>query len=264
VNQVEENKFDARGSALASVWPPASRPFLMLSSASQMVSELHEKDVSDIARYWKHVLPIDLFSAVDRRKAEYVIARWCAAELLSCLGAPTTEVGSGKNREPLWPVGFVGSITHSKLLVAVAVTDKTQVSSIGIDVEAIVDKNDAYYIAASCLREEELQMLNIECGLSRLQLVTLIFSAKEAFFKVLYPMVNTYFDFLDAAIDSVNVEEHTVRMVLKRQLSNKVQAGFSLTGTFNFQYGYVFTAFELIDQAVGHVLLERSRCEYPQ
>jgi enterobactin synthetase component D len=224
--------------------PLAMRPFPIASGAMQIITELHEAEASGIARTGRHLLPIRLIDAVDRRQAEYLVARACAAQLLSALGARSTEVGFGNNREPLWPAGFVGSITHAGPWVAAAVAPADRLASIGIDTEAIVDATEAGHIAETCLRDQELQMLETDNRFGRLELITLIFSAKEAFFKAMYPLVYQYFDFLDAGIDHIDITERSMRVTLQRPLAG-FQAGFSVTGTFRFEGGHVFTVCEL-------------------
>jgi enterobactin synthetase component D len=245
MNQALEGKLlKTRGPVFPQLRPLAMRPFPIVSSAMQIITELHEAEASDIARSGRHMLPIRLVNAVERRQAEYLVARACAAHLLSALGARSTEVGFGNNREPLWPAGFVGSITHAGPWVAAAVAPANRLASIGIDTETVVDASGADQIAATCLRDEELQMLKIDNRFSRMELVTLIFSAKEAFFKALYPVVNQYFDFLDAGIDHIDMTEGAIRVTLKRPLAG-FQNGFSVTGTFRFEGGHVFTVCEL-------------------
>ncbi|MEV4420566.1 hypothetical protein AB0L40_11415 [Patulibacter sp. NPDC049589] len=50
--------------------------------------------------------------AVETRRREFVTGRACAHRALAALGVPVVPIMSGPNREPLWPEGVVGSITH--------------------------------------------------------------------------------------------------------------------------------------------------------
>jgi hypothetical protein len=61
-------------------------------------------------------------SAVPRRRAEFAAGRACARAALRRLGINGWPLLVGSKREPLWPAGVVGSITHTDGLVAAAVS----------------------------------------------------------------------------------------------------------------------------------------------
>src|SRR5213592_4895962 len=73
--------------------------------------------------------------AVERRVQEFATGRACARRALSKLGAPAISILSGANREPLWPHGVVGSITHCLGYRAAAVAWQLDVLTVGIDAE---------------------------------------------------------------------------------------------------------------------------------
>lgn len=50
--------------------------------------------------------------AVDKRRREFATGRDCARRALSQLGWDEVPILAGPKREPLWPAGIVGSITH--------------------------------------------------------------------------------------------------------------------------------------------------------
>ncbi|WP_369125675.1 4'-phosphopantetheinyl transferase family protein, partial [Catenulispora rubra] len=52
--------------------------------------------------------------AVDKRRMEYITTRHLARTALVRLGFPPVAIGTGANREPLWPAGVVGSMTHCR------------------------------------------------------------------------------------------------------------------------------------------------------
>ena len=55
------------------------------------------------------------------RRQEFTAARTCARQALRELGLPETAILRGEHREPLWPPGIVGSITHCALYSAAVV-----------------------------------------------------------------------------------------------------------------------------------------------
>ncbi|HZK32659.1 MAG TPA: 4'-phosphopantetheinyl transferase, partial [Corynebacterium sp.] len=56
-------------------------------------------------------------NAVDRRKAAFGDARWCAHQALAHLGAgeepARRPILRGERGMPLWPEGYTGSLTHT-------------------------------------------------------------------------------------------------------------------------------------------------------
>ena len=74
-------------------------------------------------------------NAVETRRREFVTARRCAREALASLGRTPGPITAGPRREPRWPVGLVGSMTHTDGFRAAAVARQSVVASIGIDAE---------------------------------------------------------------------------------------------------------------------------------
>lgn len=141
-------------------------------------------------------------SAVDKRRREFATGRWLAHRALSELGQPVESILSGEKREPIWPGSVVGSITHANGQVAVAVTTNPDIVGLGIDLEK------AGRVSESILRKiltqgERSQLGDID--------PTLIFSAKEACYKVLYPLFRQYVAFQAVEI-AVNRAESSFTM----------------------------------------------------
>jgi 4'-phosphopantetheinyl transferase N-terminal domain len=57
------------------------------------------------------VFPEQVRQAVRKRKAEYLAGRYLCRILLGERGLPT-QVANGSHRQPLWPAGWIGSVTH--------------------------------------------------------------------------------------------------------------------------------------------------------
>ena len=165
-------------------------------------------------------------------------------ELLASLGAGDTYVGVHADRSPAWPVGYVGSISHTDTLLGVAVASANVLRGIGIDIEGIVSVQNAREIEQMCLNRHELRH-RMRLGLERRVYTTLCFSAKEALYKCLYPLVQRYFDFRAVEIISLCPWRGTLRLRLMQDLSNEFQAGSVLTGHYRLDSAHVFTSFEL-------------------
>jgi 4'-phosphopantetheinyl transferase EntD len=50
--------------------------------------------------------------ACAKRREEFSAGRCAGRAALACLGVPPVAILQGRRGEPLWPSGFVGSITH--------------------------------------------------------------------------------------------------------------------------------------------------------
>lgn len=222
-------------------------PFLLSPHILQRMTLTGGLGVYQFAPDMAHSLPALLASATVTRKVEYLVSRACAAALLRQLGAPTCHVGMQEDRSPIWPPGFVGSITHTRALIAVAVGSSSRARSLGIDAESLVDDDGLTTIARYCLQPQETLWLDRLPSIAPTQVGTLIFSAKEAFYKCLYPHINQYIDFTDAVVDAIDCESGVLRLRLLKSPAANFPDGFALEGTFRFAHGHVFTAFEFSD-----------------
>ena len=134
------------------------------------------------------------------RKEHYRSGRICAGEVLSKLGTLGQPVlRDPQTREPLWPEGISGAITHSGKWAAAAAGKTSDVSGIGIDLEDLERQVDSRISRHVCIPEEQKWLQ--ECGEDFLeQNLKIIFSAKESIFKAFFPYTRTYLHFHDARI----------------------------------------------------------------
>ena len=134
------------------------------------------------------------------RKEHYRSGRICAGEVLSKLGTLGQPVlRDPQTREPLWPEGISGAITHSGNWAAAAAGKTSDVLGIGIDLEDLERQVDSRISRHVCIPEEQKWLQ--ECGEDFLeQNLKIIFSAKESIFKAFFPYTRTYLHFHDARI----------------------------------------------------------------
>ena len=134
------------------------------------------------------------------RKEHYRSGRICAGEVLSKLGTLGQPVlRDPQTREPLWPEGISGAITHSGNWAAAAAGKTSDVLGIGIDLEDLERQVDSRISRHVCIPEEQKWLQ--ECGEDLLeQNLKIIFSAKESIFKAFFPYTRTYLHFHDARI----------------------------------------------------------------
>jgi enterobactin synthetase component D / holo-[acyl-carrier protein] synthase len=181
------------------------------------------------------------------RQMIFDTGRACAAELLADLGSCETSVPMAADRSPVWPQGYVGSITHTDDLVGVAVARRKDFRSIGIDAEAIIQPETRVEIDDLCMSETE-RALRDSLGISHQTFSSLCFSAKESFFKCLYPLTGVWFDFPDAEIACFDADLQHLQMRLLRDLPSGFREGQIFSGTFSWTDRRVYTAFSLPSQ----------------
>ena len=217
-------------------------PFPLLPRESQRVFSLEQSAENGC----DHALSGRIGWTREPLNQVQVATQAITAQLLEAQGAHDTRVLRGSDRAPQWPQGFVGSISHSQRLGAVAVLPQTAARSVGIDVERELDADQQWLVRKYCLVENELDALVARSlSLSETQILTLCFSAKEAVFKCLYPLVKHYFDFTSVRLVAMHESTNLVLVeVLDEQIARC--AGVSaLSGSFRFTEGHAFTAFRL-------------------
>jgi len=134
-----------------------------------------------------------------RREAEFRAGRACAREALSKIGINEWPLIPASTREPQWPDGVVGSITHSGAYCAAAVARGNHCDGIGIDIEA-TGRVGEELAQTVCSRDELAALDKCEPGRRR-ELLTLIFSAKESVFKAIFPRERVFLEFGDVEIE---------------------------------------------------------------
>jgi 4'-phosphopantetheinyl transferase EntD len=136
--------------------------------------------------------------AVERRRREYAAGRLLARELLRQCGAPPSPLLNGTDRAPQWPVGVVGSITHCTGFCAVAVTTDAATAAVGIDAEPAEPLPEG--VAARVLGDAERRSLERLPAELQGCADRLVFSAKEAVFKALFPLIRAFLDFPEVEV----------------------------------------------------------------
>lgn len=151
------------------------------------VEELFAEEIACVAR------------AVPKRQREFATGRTLARRLLGELGFPPAPLLPEADRTTRWPEGAVGSIAHTDEVCIVAVARSEVARSLGIDVEAETPL-EADLVRLVCT-ERERAWLQDRQPAERGLLAKLVFSAKEAAYKCLFPLTGMMLDFQDAEIE---------------------------------------------------------------
>ena len=135
--------------------------------------------------------------AVPKRRQEFVTARRCARDALALLGYAPTAIRPGPHREPLWPGGVVGSITHCIGYRAAAVARQGEVAGVGIDAEPHEPLPDGV-LESITLAEERDHLATLAATHPETHWDRLLFSAKESTYKTWFPLTGRWLGFEDA------------------------------------------------------------------
>ncbi len=146
-----------------------------------------------------------LGQAVEKRRREFVTVRACAREALARLDLPPSPIASGERGEPHWPAGVVGSITHCAGFRACALARATDLAGLGIDAEPHAPLPEG--VLGEIARAEERPLLTqLAHVYPTVHWDRLLFSAKEAVYKVWFPIAACWLGFDDAVLTLDPVE----------------------------------------------------------
>lgn len=142
----------------------------------------------------------------EKRLAEFTASRTLARRLLGQIGVEPTEILSGDHREPLWPEGVVGTISHSSEIVIVAVAKAGDVKSIGVDIEVRDQLKKELW--DKILNPSELKILATLDAKESGPMSLLFFSTKESFYKAQFPITQEFIGFDALDLDLPMAESH--------------------------------------------------------
>jgi 4'-phosphopantetheinyl transferase EntD len=137
--------------------------------------------------------------AVEKRRREFTTGRVCAHRALRELGVPVGPVLPGPRREPVWPAGVVGSITHCAGYRAAAVARSDRIVTVGIDAEPN-DDVPAGVLDAVARPDERAWVAALRSRQPEVCWDRLLFSIKESIYKAWFPLARRWLGFEDAAV----------------------------------------------------------------
>ncbi len=133
--------------------------------------------------------------AAPKRQSEFASGRMAARAAMRRHRLEPAAVLRNE-RAPLWPPGFVGSIAHSRTWAMAALMPRGETMGIGIDLEHL-DR----------MKPEMLRLILTASELSRfappvdLDRASTVFSAKEAVYKAVHPLVGEFIGFKEVEVD---------------------------------------------------------------
>ncbi len=175
------------------------------------------------------------------RRSEYAAGRACVRAALRHFDIHDFPLVTQADRQPRWPPGIVGSITHSGPVCGAVVARDLTFASIGIDVEhrGRVERDLWPMLFIESERHALAQASEGEADLA----ATLVFSAKEAFYKCRYRLTTRWLDFSDVYIELGPADDSGVGTFVARLVTpDRHECLNEMHGRFRVASNLVWTA----------------------
>lgn len=206
------------------------------------LSVVSEQTVGDDphAEVWReesaHVL-----NATSERRAEFATTRQCARRALQRLGFSPVAIPVQVSREPVWPAGVVGSLSHGADLRAAAVTTTAACRGLGIDVEPNEGLPDGTLeLVASPV--EISRLCALFSSVPKVAWDRLLFSAKEAIFKAWFPLTGHWLSYHECIL---TIEPDTAMFTGRLHVDSSIRSDFGVDvveGRWGISNGRLLTA----------------------
>ena len=165
----------------------------------------------------------------------------------------------GEYRQPLWPQSVIGSISHSDDYCAVAVSRRSVVTGLGVDVEPYEDLDAD--VADIVLTDSELAATRTRDAMASTMGTTLvdealidnalvggkvhklIFSIKEAIYKCCYPQVRAFIDFKQCEV-TLDLQTRSYKGVIDCRNADDQPVHLEVTGKWMIEAGHIFASAE--------------------
>ncbi|MGL6209553.1 MAG: 4'-phosphopantetheinyl transferase family protein [Paracoccaceae bacterium] len=187
-------------------------------------------------------LPPALWAALPARRAAFLAGRLLAGCAMERLGLAPAPLPRGPAGEPIWPAPLAGSISHTAREVAVVLG--LGADHLGLDLEHIARIGVERAIRSVVLDADE----NAMCGDTFA--ATAVFSAKEALYKALFPIVRRKFGFSAARLVDPP-DPDAVRLRLVQDLAPGAPAGLVIPVSLTRLDGLILTRCRIARNAAG-------------
>jgi 4'-phosphopantetheinyl transferase EntD len=137
---------------------------------------------------------------VQKRREEIATGRWLVRGILRSWGRPDWPLLTGAWREPLWPAGVQGSISHDGGLCAVVL--QRGAAPLGIDLVGL-ERNAGRLPGLACVFVTGGGELDAVAPLvPQAEPEMLLFSLKEAIVKIVSPRESAFLDLLQIVLEA--------------------------------------------------------------
>ena len=211
-----DNEFEGLSSSL----PDLAGTALVLAKIEDHRGELDALELAEIQ------------TMAQRRQFEFASGRYCAHLAQKMVGLVPQPI-LRKNRVPLWPGSCIGSITHSDKIAGAAVS--TSLGGIGLDIEAAGRVEEKLFrVLFSDTEKKQISASDFDAA-------TVMFSAKEAGYKAIYPIGQKFIGFLEAEIVLHPADQtFTIRYLGDHPPNQALEGGY---GFWREHQGQIMTVF---------------------
>jgi 4'-phosphopantetheinyl transferase EntD len=137
--------------------------------------------------------------AVDKRRVEFALGRTCARQALAELGVAPVALPQCDDRSVAWPAEAWGSITHADGICIAIAARRTDHAGLGIDAEVRERVKRDLWRHIATEREQAWLSTAPDESVAAAR-ATLLFSAKEAFYKAQFCVSRAWVGFHDAEL----------------------------------------------------------------
>lgn len=137
--------------------------------------------------------------AIPERQREFAAVRGSARQALARLGLPPAPLLPGRRGAVRWPAGVVGSMTHCAGFHAAALARREDLAGLGIDAEPDLPLPRGV-LGTVARPAERRQVAALAAARPEVAWDRLLFSAKEAVYKVWFPLCGRELDFPAAEV----------------------------------------------------------------
>lgn len=183
-------------------------------------------------------LPAEIQRSIGSRRMEYLAGRYCAVQALLNLGVHEPWVGRNTDRSPSWPVKTHGSLSHTGDRVIACAGWQADYCGMGIDIEKTVQPEILPALQHLVFTGQDKRLVETS-NLPLCQIATLLFSAKEAFYKFLYPQTLIHMDFTDVSL--LSFHQYTFTLQTNRDLGEFWKKGQVVRGMYYYDDEHVIT-----------------------
>lgn len=189
-------------------------------------------DVADVVDDISDLEPSELelmAGWASHRQHEFATGRRCAREALDSLGfGGRARLGADADGVPVWPEGFVGSISHCRGVAAALAGLTCEYALVGLDLEKTNRLSGG--AMKRVLHPEEVEFVQDDQVKA-----SILFGLKEAFYKAQFPRHRTQGNFQDLALSVDTAAGRAKVSALDARFAGELRAlnfAYSLVGDY--------------------------------
>tara|TARA_B100001094_G_C18149275_1_gene782691 strand:+ start:906 stop:1634 length:729 start_codon:yes stop_codon:yes gene_type:complete len=212
-----------------------------------------EVDPDVFAQQTRIIPEHSLEGAVASRRLEYYQGRYCAKKAMSWSDDRWFHLTRAGDRQPQWPQDMVGSISHTRLqcgsqgFAGALVADRKVMRAVAFDAESVIAEQRVQGIRKQVCHQADRGASDFQEAVW----TTIVFSAKESVYKLLYPLCEKKFWFGDAAV-TVR-PDYSWKAELLIELNDALPQGFVVEGRWcHDDRGLIYTSCYLANNSQSY------------